>query len=74
MATYYVRADGSDGNTGECNCSTLAKKTLDAAKALCNEGDVVLEGDQIDRYSGLFPSYTKQGDGSFVEAPSRLPE
>jgi len=74
MATYYVRADGSDGNTGECNCSTLAKKTLDAAKALCNEGDVVFEGDKINKYTGLFPSHTKQGDGSFVVNSSRLPE
>jgi len=74
MATYYVRADGDDGNTGEYNYASYAKKTLDAGKALCSEGDVVIEGDKIDRYSGLFPSYTKQGDGSFVEAPSRLPE
>lgn len=28
MATYYVRSDGSDSNSGESNCATHAKKTV----------------------------------------------
>jgi hypothetical protein len=74
MVTYYVREDGNDVNTGECNCATHAKKTVDAAKAVCAEGDVVFEGDKISKYTGLFPTHTKQVDGSFVVAVSRLPE
>ena len=74
MATYYVRFDGNDSNDGTCNCAAMAKKTLDAGKALCTEeGDVVYEGDQINKTTGGFPAHTKQGDGSFVKTQRRLP-
>lgn len=77
MSIYYVRDDGDDNNSGFSDAPCCAKKTVEAAKAICQEKDVIIKCDEevpgLNDELPLYKAFVALGGGLFQDSSCYIP-